>query len=170
MKKTPPTNKPQPLPDVKFHPGLPERLMEAAALLLVVANWGYIIYMRLAHGNENFTAACVMGVTATISFIIVALCAYAPVKLINFPSRVTPTNAIRAGSALHTCHKHHYGDYIPRYNARRLPRGNSIPLHLHRAAYLVHYNIYCDSNATTLKKRTWASHNVHSSPKSPFFP
>lgn len=94
MKKTPPTNKPQPLPDVKFHPGLPERLMEAAALLLVVANWGYIIYMRLAHGNENFTAACVMGVTATISFIIVALCAYAPVKLINFPSRVTPTNIV----------------------------------------------------------------------------
>lgn len=68
--------------------------MEAAALLLVVANWGYIIYMRLAHGNENFTAACVMGVTATISFIIVALCAYAPVKLINFPSRVTPTNIV----------------------------------------------------------------------------
>lgn len=94
MKKTPPTNKPQPLPDVKFHPGLPERLMEAAALILVVANWGYIIYMRLAHGNENFTAACVMGVTATISFIIVALCAYAPVKLINFPSRVTPTNIV----------------------------------------------------------------------------
>ena len=94
MKKTPPTNKPQPLPDVKFHPGLPERLMEAAALLLVVANWGYIIYMRLAHGNENFTAACVMGITATISFIIVALCAYAPVKLINFPSRVTPTNIV----------------------------------------------------------------------------
>lgn len=94
MKKTPPTNKPQPLPDVKFHPGLPERLMEAAALLLVVVNWGYIIYMRLAHGNENFTAACVMGVTATISFIIVALCAYVPVKLINFPSRVTPTNIV----------------------------------------------------------------------------
>ena len=94
MKKTPPTNKPQPLPDVKFHPGLPERLMEAAALLLVVVNWGYIIYMRLAHGNENFTAACVMGVTATISFIIVALCAYAPVKLINFPCRVTPTNIV----------------------------------------------------------------------------
>ncbi len=94
MKKTPPTNKPQPLPDVKFHPGLPERLMEAVALLLVVVNWGYIIYMRLAHGNENFTAACVMGVTATISFIIVALCAYAPVKLINFPSRVTPTNIV----------------------------------------------------------------------------
>ena len=94
MKKTPPTNKPQPLPDVKFHPGLPERLMEAAALLLVVANWGYIIYMRLAHGNENFTAACVMGITATISFIIVALCAYAPVKLINFPCRVTPTNIV----------------------------------------------------------------------------
>ena len=82
------------MPDVKFHPGLPERLMEAAALLLVVANWGYIIYMRLAHGNENFTAACVMGITATISFIIVALCAYAPVKLINFPSRVTPTNIV----------------------------------------------------------------------------
>ena len=94
MKKTPPTNKPQPLPDVKFHPGLPERLMEAAALLLVVVNWGYIIYMRLAHGNENFTAACVMGITATISFIIVALCAYAPVKLINFPCRVTPTNIV----------------------------------------------------------------------------
>lgn len=94
MKKTPPTNKPQPLPDVKFHPGLPERLMEAAALLLVVVNWGYIIYMRLAHGNENFTAACVMGVTATISFIIVALCAYVPVKLINFPSPVTPTNIV----------------------------------------------------------------------------
>ena len=94
MKKTPPTNKPQPLPDVKFHPGLPERLMEAVALLLVVVNWGYIIYMRLAHGNENFTAACVMGITATISFIIVALCAYAPVKLINFPSRVTPTNIV----------------------------------------------------------------------------
>ena len=94
MKKTPPANKPQPLPDVKFHPGLPERLMEAVALLLVVVNWGYIIYMRLAHGNENFTAACVMGVTATISFIIVALCAYAPVKLINFPSRVTPTNIV----------------------------------------------------------------------------
>lgn len=94
MKKTPPTNKPQPLPDVKFHPGLPERLMEAVALLLVVVNWGYIIYMRLAHGNENFTAACVMGITATISFIIVALCAYAPVKLINFPCRVTPTNIV----------------------------------------------------------------------------
>lgn len=68
--------------------------MEAAALLLVVVNWGYIIYMRLAHGNENFTAACVMGITATISFIIVALCAYAPVKLINFPCRVTPTNIV----------------------------------------------------------------------------
>lgn len=94
MKKTPPANKPQPLPEVKFHPGLPERLMEAAALLLVVVNWGYIIYMRLAHGNENFTAACVMGVTATISFIIVALCAYVPVKLINFPCRVTPTNIV----------------------------------------------------------------------------
>lgn len=94
MKKTPPTNKPQPLPDVKFHPGLPERLMEAAALLLVVVNWGYIIYMRLTHGNENFIAACVMGVTATISFIIVALCAYAPVKLISFPCRVTPTNIV----------------------------------------------------------------------------
>lgn len=50
--------------------------------------------MRLAHGNGNFTAACVMGVTATISFIIVALCAYAPVKLINFPCRVTPTNIV----------------------------------------------------------------------------
>ena len=94
MKKTPPANKPQPLPDVKFHSGLPERLMEAVALLLVVVNWGYIIYLRLAHGNENFTAACVMGITATISFIIVALCAYAPVKLINFPCRVTPTNIV----------------------------------------------------------------------------
>lgn len=48
MKKTPPANKPQPLPDVKFHPGLPERLMEAAALLLVVVNWGYI-YICASH-------------------------------------------------------------------------------------------------------------------------
>lgn len=82
----------QKLPDVKFRPGTPERLMEAAALLIVVATWIYIICMNHINEGDKFVDALVGGIVTTVTFAFVALCAYAPVKLINFPFRPTPQN------------------------------------------------------------------------------
>lgn len=92
--KTNPTYKRSQLPDVKFHPGTPERLMEAVALLIVIANWAYVVYMRIANGNEHFADGCICAGTTTFSFIVVALCAYAPIKLINFPFSLRPDNIV----------------------------------------------------------------------------
>lgn len=82
----------QKLPDVKFHPGVPEQLMEAAALLIVAATWIYVFCMNHITGGDKFVDACVGGTITTITFALLALCAYSPVKLINFPFRPTPQN------------------------------------------------------------------------------
>ncbi len=80
------------LPDVHYHPGLADRILEAAALLIIIANWVYIFYMRNTADAETFTTTCILGGCATFCFIITALCAYAPVRLINFPVRPTADN------------------------------------------------------------------------------
>lgn len=79
-------------PNVRFHPVLVDRLLEGAAFLLVLILWG-CIYWFYALKEVVFTPnAWIIGGFSLVSFMILGICSYLPVRFVNFPVPVNERN------------------------------------------------------------------------------
>ncbi len=79
------------LPVVRLRPALPDRLLEAAALLLVVASWVYVI-CNYGSGEAALGTMLAAASSITITVAALALAARMPSNMYNFPVRVTVAN------------------------------------------------------------------------------
>lgn len=79
------------LPVVRLRPALPDRLLEAAALLLVVASWVYVI-CNYGSGEAALGTMLAAASSITITVAALALAARMPSNMYNFPVRVTAAN------------------------------------------------------------------------------
>lgn len=79
------------LPVVRLRPALPDRLLEAAALLLVVASWVYVI-CNYGSGEAAFGTMLAAASSITVTVAALALAARMPSNMYNFPVRVTAAN------------------------------------------------------------------------------
>lgn len=79
-------------PNVHYHPGVLDRALEVAALLIVLAIWGCIYWLYTQRGVSHSSEMWISGGLSVLSFVILALSSYAPVRMINFPVRVNEQN------------------------------------------------------------------------------
>ena len=79
-------------PNVHFQPTIIDRILEGVALLVLLAVWGSVYWLYTSSSGWVSPHIWVTGGAATFAFIIVAACAYAPVRRINFPVRVSERN------------------------------------------------------------------------------
>lgn len=79
-------------PNVRFHPSLLDRMLEGAALLLVLASCGCICWFYIHKEGEFPPYLWWVGVSLLLSFLIIGGASYLPVRFINFPVRVNERN------------------------------------------------------------------------------
>ena len=79
-------------PDVRFYPTVIDRMLEVAALLLVLATWAVIGWQYIQKEEPLQSVVWVMGGCSLFSFLLVGGSAYLPIRFINFPVRVTERN------------------------------------------------------------------------------
>lgn len=80
-------------PDVRFHPTLVDRLLEMAALLVVLATWGGIGWLYTHEGNSLSPDVWTMGGVSLLCAVLLGIAGYAPIRFINFPVRINGRNA-----------------------------------------------------------------------------
>lgn len=79
------------LPKVKYRPGLPDRLMEAAVVLMVVAVWIFV-GVNYERGSEGSSAMLIAALCGWIGIPALMGVAYLPSDFYNLPFRLTPAN------------------------------------------------------------------------------
>lgn len=79
-------------PNVRYHPGIIDRALEVAALLIVLIIWGCIYWLYTQKGVSNSPEIWIPGGMSVLCFIIMELSSYVPVRKINFPVRVNERN------------------------------------------------------------------------------
>lgn len=82
------------IPDIRYRPSLPERVMEVLALLPVLALWGIVLAWRLrgvAVDGEWYTT----GGLAVVCFVVLLVASHSRMGSIRFPFRITRGNAVR---------------------------------------------------------------------------
>lgn len=79
-------------PAVHYKPTILDRILEIAVVIILLATWGSIYWLYTLKGGWMSPNAWVMGGVAIFTTIIVGLCAYAPVRSINFPVQVSERN------------------------------------------------------------------------------
>lgn len=79
------------LPKVKYRPGLPDRLMEAAVVLMVVAVWVFV-GVNYERGSEGSSAMLIAALCGWIGIPALMGIAYLPSDFYNLPFRLTPSN------------------------------------------------------------------------------
>lgn len=79
-------------PNVRLHPSLPDRVLEGAALLLVLAACGCICWFYTHKEGEFPPHLWWVGASSLLCFLIVGGASYLPVRFINFPVRVGERN------------------------------------------------------------------------------
>ena len=68
-------------PDVHFHPTVIDRILECAALIVVLATWVGIYWLYEIEGGFS-----------VFSYLFMGIAGYLPIRFINFPVRVTERN------------------------------------------------------------------------------
>lgn len=79
-------------PNVRYQPGVIDRLLEVLALLVQLALWGgsYWIYNQI--GSPQSSGIWMLCGVSAFTFILLGACAYGSVGLFNFPVRVDKRN------------------------------------------------------------------------------
>lgn len=86
---------PQNLPNLRFRPAPADRLLELGALLPLLANAIYVLvqWRRL---DDALPSDCYTSLlTALLVFLLLLGAGYLPLRFINFPFRLKPTNVVR---------------------------------------------------------------------------
>lgn len=79
-------------PNVHYHPVLPDRMLEGAALLLVLATWGIICWLYIYKVEIFSSTLWGIGASSSFCFLLIGGCSYLPVRFFNFPVRVSERN------------------------------------------------------------------------------
>lgn len=79
-------------PEVRFRPMVIDRMLEAAALLVVLATWVGVYWLYVQTEGRLPSYVWVMGGCSVCCFLLVGAAAYLPVRFINFPVRVNERN------------------------------------------------------------------------------
>lgn len=79
-------------PNVHYQPGVIDRALEVAALLIVLATWICIYWLYTQKGVSYSSEMWISGGMSVVCFIIMALSSYVSVRKINFPVRVNEQN------------------------------------------------------------------------------
>lgn len=80
-------------PDVRFRPTVIDRILEGAALLVVLVTWIGIFWLYAQKGNSLSPDVWMMGGFSVFCFLLLSIAGYLPIRFINFPVRVTERNA-----------------------------------------------------------------------------
>lgn len=81
-------------PNVRYQPSVVDRIFEGAALLALLGTLSSIYWFHVRSGEEISRELWIMGGISILTFVILAISAYVPVRLINFPVRVSERNIV----------------------------------------------------------------------------
>lgn len=79
-------------PNVHLKIGIIDRILEGLALFVQLALWGCIYWIYTKKGSAFSSETWVMGGLSTFTFILLGACSYGPVRIFNFPVRVSERN------------------------------------------------------------------------------
>lgn len=79
-------------PEVRFRPMVIDRILEAAALLVVLATWVGIYWLYVQAEGRLSSYVWMMGGCSVFCFLLMWVAACLPVRFINFPVRVNERN------------------------------------------------------------------------------
>lgn len=81
-------------PEVRYRPTALDRILEGAALFILLATWVCIYWLYTRKGGALSPNVWVMGGTSVFTFIIMGISSYLPVRFFNFPVRVNERNIV----------------------------------------------------------------------------
>lgn len=79
-------------PDVHFHPTVIDRILECAALIVVLATWVGIYWLYEIEDVSLSADVWMTGGFSVFSYLFMGIAGYLPIRFINFPVRVTERN------------------------------------------------------------------------------
>lgn len=79
-------------PNVRYQPGVIDRVLELAALLILLTIWGCVYWLYTQKGAFLSPDVWIAGGASALSLVLVEVCSYAPVRKINFPVCVNERN------------------------------------------------------------------------------
>lgn len=79
-------------PNVRYSPNIIDRVLEGAALLVLLVIWGNIYWLYTQKAGVLSSSVWITGGMSVLIFCIMEFCSYAPVRWINFPVPVSERN------------------------------------------------------------------------------
>ena len=79
-------------PDVHFRPTVIDRVLECAALIVVLATWVGIYWLYEIEDVSLSADVWMAGGFSVFSYLFMGIAGYLPIRFINFPVRVTERN------------------------------------------------------------------------------